>query len=1135
MNDMKQIKKAILLAFGMLALTSCSGPSKSSWLFDSPSETCENDDALFDVMDKVYFCDGSNKTFEVSQSCLNDLFRLYSDLTPACRKEVQSDVFTSAEKIVVQFTDGLANAEFRALKLDSVQQNSLVFVQWKNLFKLAGNWYDTFGKKLYPDYLNRNGSNDTSFSGAYNRIFTAIQNALETNGDVKFDPKNIHAYFKAYRFALETSSAGFAEANIDGREFYMDIINLVLSEIDTRLQLQTYFLDFSCWLSACGSGSMDAQSETLVSLMASLDNESELTSKLQQNDNLDATLRRIFEIISDNQSRLIDILKTRTDSEDPLPGLGEDYERAIAVAPYEAPRYLQNFASIVQSYKRIESNKRKLGYYQFATINELRNGLDTQTRTAVLSRLDDKQANLVKQAADLEAKYNGKMDLLRQKIQQEVNDLQLDTSRQILNLQLDENTRSLMNIRESARQDSVNFADSLKNAKALLDSGYLNQPAIGGTGDFNVTQKDARYDYSNPLAEASFKTIKVAKGDIITLTFDKRYSPSCAVAKSEYKSVAVKGFTIPADGFLISKTQSTSVVSSVESYTTSSQYTDTNFSASVGPSTPLGSARVSHTTGFRHEEGVKESDSASQSSSEAFTTFNGLRLPKTPFPLMPAGAIVAVLKSKDSDGNNLIRKIFVGTGTTIVADADMDIKLYVNDCNEQTVVDTSALTGTYQIKRPIKKAGELLLDAIISGITQLDDKRDEILDLGQAGSVELEITKKSIVNDAYAAAAQQTEDFTKIRSLSELFTILIDQKAATIQKELIARDLDRQIQRDNVKIEEMIGTKNLQSAQRRVLDNLYSQSRLNQDVMFAGMQSKDVLNYFFGSVRPFIDIYYPVAKSKIQAAAKDSRSIREQVEALSNLDIPVNDKIKMLTEVIGKMQDILRDSSILVDSNTETAIVAVAMPRNISDKRIYSTITDYRNTDFFQAIANQASAVKWNLGYRDLYRVGGANFGLSTVQTRPIIRRAMMGIGLERNENITKEFLERLSGGWNITFTVGDFIKVPTSNATMEFGFDKNEYRNLLSKQIPIEFIQKGDLNELKKRLLVSNNLAGKGFSPFSSANLTETQNFFEFLNVDNEDLEMPLMPLIGEIYLMFEVEFQTDVKMDWLDAEISK
>jgi hypothetical protein len=1133
---MKHISKGLALTLTAAFLVSCGGKNTDSLLQDTTIQTCEDDDSLYDVLDKVYFCDVKSKSYAVSKNCLDDLFSMYQKLSVGCRKDVQADVLATAEKVVTSFNDSLATEEFKTLKLDAVAQGAQTFAIWTSAFKLVGQWYDTFGKQVYADYRSRTGTDENSFQGTYNRIFYSLQNSLQSNGDLKFNPGDLHAYFKVYTFALQAASVAFDEASIDGREIYMDLINLILSEIDTRLQIQTYFYDMACWLNVCNKSNTEDQTRALVSLLALLDKPEDMKKQLQNTTAIDRNLRKIFEVVSTHHDRLIQILKTESTPSASLPGLGDSYERVLATRPFDAPQHLTSFASIVQTYKRLDQNFRNFGYYQFNAVNELRNGLDTQARTATLNRLQEKLGNLKTESAALKSDYAANMNLLRDKIQQEITQQKLDTSRNILNLQLDENTRSLMNIRESARQDAEAFNASFKNSQALLDSSFFDAEAVADAKDFPVNQTHIKYDPQNPSLDASFKTISLKKGQILSLTFSNTYAPTCAVSKSEFKSVVDKGFSIRADGFLINKSQGSSKVSSVENYRTSAQYTDMNISASVGPSTTFASVKASQTIGFRTETGVKESDSSSNSTSETFTTFNGLRLRSTPFPQMPAGAIVAMIKTKAADGKTITRKTFVGTGTTLIADSDMEVKLYVNDCKDQPIAIDSSLSGNLVIKQSLAGAGASVLNAIASGVRLLEEKRDSILDLGPAATVELDVLKKTILTNALSASSEQVQEFSKIRSLTELFTLLIDQKVAMLQKEILARDLERQIKRDNLQLDELIASTNLISAQNRVIDNLYKRSLLNQDVTFAGMYAKDTLDYFFSNVRPFVDIYYPNAKRKIQASALDTNKLRKYVMNLSDFNQPLDGKIESLSKVIDEINEKLKDDTIIVDNNTERTYIAVALPKVAPTRRpIYSTITDYRNSDIFKAIESSADSASLAISYSDLYRDSSANFGLSTLQTRPIIRRAILGLGMAKNPVLEPAFLESLSGGWNVTFNVGDFIKIPTASSSTVFSFNKEEYSSLLSKQIPIAFVSVGDLNKLKTHLTNAESIAGKGFSPFSTISLTATQTLFSYLNEDNADLEMPLLPFVQELYIMFEVEFQTDSKMNWLSAELKQ
>ncbi len=1116
-----KIKTLILIELVLSLLCGCTSESGFLSLLTS-TEECQNYDEVYDTIDTIYYCDVDVLSFEESVSCLNDIDYYYSQLSVACKAEVEHDVTVSARLLVTRFAQQASSEEYKNLGFTDNENYSNILTTWKNLFELVAIWDTKFGLRSRVEE-----NNEAGYQESYNEIYLSIREAVEANKLIIFDPEDLNGYLRTYAFVIEAAGDAFSYAEFESKLIFVDIITMILEFLDVRIGMDTYVQDLSCWLATCQNAS---ELDSIVELMANLDNPIAFNNLLSERE-LDYSLRKLFTSIGNYQGYLIDILRfdpspSSSGNIEDLPGLGENYSNTLTNYPFDVPKFLSKLAVIINSYKKYASHKESYDFYNFSGLNELRNGLDAQTRSVIFGRFDIKIQNLKQETETLRNQYESNLQDLRVKIQNEIENNQIETSIDLLTLDYIDSQRKLIKIRENARVERDRFEEIIKNIRiSLAENGYFKRKIEGGGDAFIISNSDATYNLLlENFIDLPVKAISLDKGDILELAIMGDYSPTCAISKSKIsEELSLDNFTIDARGFVITTTSNSSQVSTIDKYTNYADYMDTNTSVSAGIPSEYISVRNNVVTGSRFEEGTRFSEVDQTSIIHSISLNNGVRLTDTPFPNQPAGAILAVsfpsrIINKSRSAIKDIR--YVGLGGTIIAEEDTDVWIVVNDCDEQNSNSGNSLSARYQIYNEPSATANQLLEALLEGLNILNNDRETLLQMGEAALIEINKRKKEIMQ----MAVLESDDIKAARNLVDLFTIVIEHESASLEKELIANDLILKIKKAGVQIEGYKNNLDLSNQLQVLAQNIYAKSRLNFDVAYTGYVAKSAIDFFMNSVRPFVDLYFPSIKSTVA-----DQIYLDNIENIRNIHLPLTVRLESIEYVLSILKEALLDEDLEMSVDLETMEIMVTIPKQDIINVNLPTINDFRKTNLFEAISNVKDNLVLPIALNDLYNKPSKRFGMSNKQVRPIIRKTILGIGFTQGPYITEDFL-REDAGWRVTMTMGDFIRVPTSNGAYFFDFNKDEHSSVLSKTIPLAFVYKNDLASLRDKLQFSSSRAGFGFSPFSDIAFSETAGFFNYLNSIHPDIGLPIIDFVEDIYLMFEIEFQTGPDITWMN-----
>jgi hypothetical protein len=1128
--------KRVIALSGLLLATqfACSRQPAANTYDLNESEVCTDDDALFDLEDRVAFCDVGQPTAAVATRCIQDLASLFRTLPASCRADAKSALLVSQNLVIRTANQLRSDAFVKNLELD---RDTKMYQEWVDFFKVFGLWYDAFGKQFYPDYQTRTIAME-SFQAAYDNVFLALQTSIESHRSFQVNNGNLNSALAVYSFSLDAAATALEQSDADGREIFMDLLALALNKLDRRLQLQTLFHDIECWIRPCSLPGLASPTPQMVEALAKMDDPAEYSTVVSRMVGIPDDVMKVFQTIRDHHERLIDILKESPESASNLPGLGNDYKEVIQAAPQRTPRHIRSYALINESYKRLHLRWTTTASFYDSSFGEVRNPFDERSRKALLDLLQQRTLSFSNRNQSVQAEASRALQQVQADLDAEIIKDQLAASSKVLGLDIAENTKKLLAVRASQEGDREAFDTLVRQVLAIADSKLFSSPSEQVEQTLAVSNLDAKFDPLNPGSPSSFTTIELKKGDIFNIGFSGTYSPSCAIARSEFKEIVNQGFEIEASGFMLSRNQGSFKATSVETFKSSVQYNDTNFSASLGPAGFAGSLRSSYTTGSRSDSGTRESKVDTKSKSDSFSVANGVRLRNTPFPKYPAGSIVGMgLPSASASTSE--RSIFlVGRGLTYLAPYDLNLKLYVNDCANQTLQNQAELKGVYSVRRPSNELAKAVLNAVIDGTQEFEDRRDELLAMGSVSHTEIESLRGKIILNAQNAVKSTTQDLGMVRTILDLGNILIDQKANTVRKAIAAYELELAISRDEEKLAEIQSRSEIEISKRRLLADLLTQNRVNLDISLAGLDAQRLADYLLNDIRPIIDIYYPKLLGTITSQDQgDLGSVNRSLTQLSSYSTPLYEKLQALQNILENINNTLKQSTITLDNTIETNYVMVALlPQAPTSRKSYPLIEDYRSRSIYESIKSESNSFELPIQRSDLYSRPSKQFGLSLRQSRPIIRKALMGFGLRRDQVISEDYLRDLGVGRTVTMTIGNEMSFPTSTGPRVFAFSTSDNRETLSKQIPISFIYEGNTSALLQQLKSSSSTAGLGYTPFSTLKFDETSGLFADLMFENPDLSERLFNFVQEIYLIMEIEAQTvESSMSWLEAELRK
>jgi hypothetical protein len=650
------------------------------------------------------------------------------------------------------------------------------------------------------------------------------------------------------------------------------------------------------------------------------------------------------------------------------------------------------------------------------------------------------------------------------------------------------------------------FARSYSSATAIDTNAVVRGGALPG-GQFPLTAKDARA--SGPLTSAvsgvASKTFSnIAKGTIVTVHVGggDRWSPTCALQKttlsgpttpgpfpvSEFAVTGPEGYVInfSKDHFTANKNETANTLSAehhdaldykvcsgseikagLELFGSGAKtYTDMSLCASAGDT-------------FRasHSQGTSSSDGEEMKSSANFVT--GLRLPSTPFPNAPVGALLAVVTPTSSPDVPSEIRVVQAPDTTILLDADSSVHLVVNDIAAAgCVTDTThALNVTVSTAVHVGAALSWVnagLGNVMHTIRQMGGEDGVATDA--SGSL---IAQGRMLPEQEASIRSQAQlDLVKEckttqsdptlcdpavlpESVRNFITASIDRELTRIALKLQIISLRREVQAQMLGVQELVDDYNASGAQGRIAELLPKWTLRNLDTDLMRAETAALVNKVTYGLYPVLQLRY----AKILPTLRVDSVLGPALMTLVNAkwDAPVKDlaqaAVKAATNLVSATQSIKETIPPLAPKYVALSFPA---PGKVSTTWVHADAT--RSGEVWAEAKGPGHVATLRILPEDLYRKDGGPSNLHCTEEVPVIR----------------DFAVVLAGQSIDTTAEGNFnsrwVGLPTTvSSTLTFAtaatFDKN--KNLFSVGGPLQFEVDSDWTSMDTHVIASADAIG--------------------------------------------------------------
>ena len=569
-----------------------------------------------------------------------------------------------------------------------------------------------------------------------------------------------------------------------------DAFQSLAQRIEERLPLH----DFACLYGRCAPNAPSPLKE-LNRLLAGMQRPMELGDTLRRASAIPEEWRRAFAAVGSNPGLLHQGL---TLAQAPSPG----QSRLGSSAGARLGGIVANAFARAQRYEAT-------GLFLSDARQVLRTGLNEARRAELVNEMEARKRGL-------EAQISGIVESRRERVADLLRLQDVAHQRQAVTLKIAERRHQL----EQASQDLQGRRAELSRAAREYGTfvatvadlakqpGWVSEVAIRQTEHvFSVSGNDAGYDGVTVDLEAlrprAARPLSVRSGDIVSLQVDGQYSPSGALAMAN-PTAPVKGALAGPDGYtmVLSPGRQTAVsnqhLTSDMRYSSDANTTHEGVTGSFAPNAfglgygPSHTEGTTHETGGRHEDqnSVIESDTTTLQISANYAY--GTRLPNTPFPSAPAGALLAVLAKPGQSAADAVLQVEVvrGPASSILADADADVYFIVNDygaCREANPPELKVRATHLQAAGP---AIEALAKAMAAEMRGLHARFPQLIAQGRLGPQAMASLARGIQANVEATCGDLGRYPASIRSL---FDSWVSHLLGELESQIEIKMLERSI------------------------------------------------------------------------------------------------------------------------------------------------------------------------------------------------------------------------------------------------------------------------------------------------------------------------------------------------------
>ncbi|MFY0569796.1 hypothetical protein ACN28E_39035 [Archangium lansingense] len=467
--------------------------------------------------------------------------------------------------------------------------------------------------------------------------------------------------------------------------------------------------------------------------------------------------KKVFEAPAANPSvtRHVDVIQSAVKDARASNSAYNPQTMVLDVSPAD-PGPLVAFSGLVQAAAKRAENFRNTGLLAKAGAKSLPTGLLSSTLDRVRSAVTTAQVDLDKSISTYQSNQRALVDDLINEIDVGVLENNLETRKQALSTRAYNLAMDNAALKSSASADLARFADQNRQMDVVMDTlrARGNELVTEQTlGPITVNGQGGRYPLSSngPVSNVASVALQLntgpngrllegKPGEVLNLTISGSYQPSCALQAvaqdGKYLGYPINPLTEANSSLADAETGSGGYYfewASGEFKVKSQQVTtsvaeDLSVRGCLGPQTPFGSIQAC--LGYSENRISSETDNSGKDARNTAAFALGVRLPRTPFPNYPAGALLAVLvKPGVTLASDILDiQVLQQPHTTITFGRPADVYLVVNDrdCGSAGTSKTLTVSGVKLVP----------VTGVMTQVATAMQKFEEYLRVPSAGSTD---------------------------------------------------------------------------------------------------------------------------------------------------------------------------------------------------------------------------------------------------------------------------------------------------------------------------------------------------------------------------------------------------------------
>ena len=813
----------------------------------------------------------------------------------------------------------------------------------------------------------------------------------------------------------------------------LTLVGDALGGMTGRLQDLSVFHDFACRVLECG-GVTETEVSQLWALLAAMDDADALRDAVDGAAPLGGW-RNVFDHMHVVHGRLSQAIVAADEASDPSGGI----DPLFALDRRAWPQSVQAFSQILLEAQDRARSFADSGQFR-ASPRVLSAGLNVAQQEQILTRLGAEVGALDGARLAFETDLVTIVDGLLAMEENERARASMQDRMVILAAQYDDLEDDLTGLARNMREDADTFDDLVAAYRAVqssIDDGGYMRLMDPGTRERTFRGSDARYDFANHYNVAALSPdapIRIAGGRLLSVRTENEYAPTCALRDLEIyredgtlQSLTFTGVTVGPEGFQLTQTDGTFSATSqdhVNGTTTRDSYGIRGEVCANASWSPAGvvpavgdavggfsygfsasaCAFYSHSTEHFDTESTSERDGAERRTTASFQS--GLRLRNTPFPDLPAGALLAVVMAPDQTQRAYVRdvQVLARPETAVFVEEESDVYFVVNDFRCETPDDAGGVRATYGVLIPNSAVAAAAVEAMGQTIGTIRNARDQFIRQGTLLSGDA----AALRSGARLELESRLEDLSVAElppPLHALFNAFLDREIAGVERAV--RQLQLMRQSDQIQLEMLAlarDMKRLQDLGRlAVLVPGWRLRNLDGDQL--RLQARETLDGARRFLLPLLEVWFPAALRTLRTGSAGN-ALRTSLSHL--LDAQVGTWTpELVGHAVSALQTLLTTYATHAPGDPSSPfkpVVALSFPNDGSSitatdgSSAEAEYSELPKTELELGLEPTRAALVWDaIDFRgeatftirpeDVYRLGGNAGTLSCSEGTPVIER----------------------------------------------------------------------------------------------------------------------------------------------------